>query len=93
MLSKSEILGLIADGRASYVVEQLNLCVENAVDDAEKSRLYCLLGDVYYKLGDWKEAIQHYEEACHYDECPVAAEKLKMVHNILAFYNKDVYGQ
>ncbi|MBP5361327.1 MAG: tetratricopeptide repeat protein [Bacteroidaceae bacterium] len=55
--------------------------------------LHYRLGNAYYQKGDWKEAIQHYMEACELNSESPAREKLKMTYEILDFYNKDVYGQ
>ena len=55
--------------------------------------LHYRLGNAYYQKGDWKQAIQHYMEACEINSDSPAREKLKMTYEILDFYNKDVYGQ
>ena len=58
----------------------------------EYMRLY-RLGNEYYRQGNWKQAIQHYMEACEIKAEGPAREKLKMAYEILEFYNKDVFGQ
>ncbi|MCH5179453.1 MAG: tetratricopeptide repeat protein [Prevotellaceae bacterium] len=50
-------------------------------------------GNECYQHGQWQEAIEHYLEACELNSDSPAREKLKMVYNILEFFNKDIYGQ
>lgn len=50
-------------------------------------------GNDCYQHGQWQEAIEHYLEACELNSDSPAREKLKMVYNILEFFNKDIYGQ
>lgn len=52
-----------------------------------------LMGNIHYKACEWKEAIEHYLEAVELNTNSPAKEKLEMTYQILAFYNKDIYGQ
>ncbi|MGN1236600.1 MAG: tetratricopeptide repeat protein [Bacteroidaceae bacterium] len=61
--------------------------------ETSKDEIHYMIGNAYYKIGNWKEAIQHYLEACEINNNSPAREKLKMTYSILEFYNKDVYGQ
>ena len=73
--------------RISELLEQLKQT------DCDAHMLHYRLGNAYYQKGNWKEAIQHYLEACEINSDSPAREKLKMAYEILDFYNKDVYGQ
>lgn len=50
-------------------------------------------GNLFYSQGQWKEAMECYMEAIHLNPQSPAKYSLKMVENILGFYNKDIYGQ
>lgn len=93
MLSKTDIQNLLAEGKCSEAIQRLTSALSSAGDDTCRAQLHCLIGDAYYKSGNWKEAIQNYQEACDCDANSPAAEKLKMAQSILGFYNKDIYGQ
>ena len=72
-------------------INELLLQLQQQTGDAHT--LHYRLGNAYYKKGEWKEAIQHYMEACELNSESPAREKLKMAYGILEFYNKDIYGQ
>ena len=42
--------------------------------------------------GDWKHAIENYNEAIELDPQSPAVEAKQMVENILDFYCKDIYN-
>lgn len=103
MQIKEHIEILLDSGKIPQAIEELTslLCNDKIQTKQETSvstetstdEIHYLLGNAYYKLGNWKEAIQHYLEACEINDNSKAKEKLKMTYSILEFYNKDVYGQ
>lgn len=104
MLLKDYVSSLLKEGGADKAIEMLaELLGTDAemrefaeVDDVKsvpEDQLHYLLGNAYYKKGKWKEAIEHYLEACELNSESPAREKLKMAYEILDFYNKDVFGQ
>lgn len=93
---------LLKQGKTDQAIRELTALLENEeaithkisnLIPADKDEIHYLLGNAYYKLGEWKEAIQHYLEACENNAESPAREKLKMTYSILEFYNKDIYGQ
>ena len=76
-----------------YSVETSGFAPKICAADEPADVLHYLLGDIYYKKGEWKDAIQHYLEACELNPESPARQKLKMAYSILEFYNKDIYGQ
>lgn len=93
---------LLKQGKTRQVIEELtsileNQCITNheisSLSAAPLDEVHYLLGNTYYKMGEWKDAIQHYKEACEHNSESPAREKLKMTYSILEFYNKDIYGQ
>ena len=53
---------------------------------------YYRLGNEYRQRGDWKHAIENYNEAIELDPQSPAVEAKQMVENILDFYCKDIYN-
>lgn len=93
---------LLRNGKATQAIKELTAMLENGVSPAGQvsdlntagsDEIHYLIGNSYYKIGDWQKAIQHYTEACVYNADSPAKEKLKMTYSILEFYNKDIYGQ
>lgn len=104
MLLKDYTHTLLRSGKAQQAINELTAILnDNATamphqeisdrDSVSKDEVHYLLGNSHYKTGNWKEAIQHYLEACDLNEQSPAKEKLKMTYNILNFYNKDIFGQ
>lgn len=75
------------------LIEASGHAPEICVADESVDVLHYILGNIYYKKGEWKNAIQHYLEACEHNPDSPAQQKLKMAYSILEFYNKDIYGQ
>lgn len=93
---------LLRSGKAAQAIKELTAMLANDFSPAEQAadldmasaeELHYLIGNSYYKIGNWQKAIQHYNEACAYNADSPAKEKLKMTYSILEFYNKDIYGQ
>ena len=103
MQIKEHTNDLLRNGQTTQAIRELTDLLKHdlspvqnnssAFNTTRKDEIHYLLGNTYYKLGEWKEAIQHYQEACEYNAESPAKEKLKMTYSILQFYNKDVYGQ
>jgi len=102
MLLRDYIYDLLEDNRSDYAIEVLEALLEGKNDVEPKLKgvempnadeLHYMLGNLHYKRGDWKKAIEHYLEACEINPESPANEKLKMTYSILEFYNKDVFGQ
>lgn len=49
-------------------------------------------GNECRQRGDWKHAIENYNEAIELDPQSPAVEAKQMVENILDFYCKDIYN-
>lgn len=75
-------------------IEQALIMLDQRIDnDKLNDELYYLRGNVYFKAGNWQEAIQNYMEAVAINPESPASETLKMANGILDFYNKELYGQ
>lgn len=99
---EEEILDLINKGHVSEAKEKLTEAVSDKpnteVGDPvcktiNREKAHYLLGNIFFKASQWKEAIEHYLLACDINQNSPAREKLKMTYRILEFYNKDIYGQ
>lgn len=53
---------------------------------------YYRFGNECRQRGDWKHAIENYNEAIELDPQSPAVEAKQMVENILDFYCKDIYN-
>ena len=103
MQIKEHTNDLLRNGQTTQAIRELTDLLKHdlsqvqnnssAFNTTRKDEIHYMLGNTYYKLGEWKEAIQHYQEACEYNAESPATEKLKMTYSFLQFYNKDVYGQ
>lgn len=65
----------------------------------QKRVLQTVTAEEYYRLGnecrqrgDWKHAIENYNEAIELDPQSPAVEAKQMVESILDFYCKDIYN-
>ncbi len=98
MQIKERTKKLLKSGKAIQAINELTalLAKDCSSDDPQtisNDEIHYLIGNSYYKIGNWQKAILHYNEACIYNANSPAREKLKMTYNILEFYNKDIYGQ
>jgi predicted negative regulator of RcsB-dependent stress response len=76
-----------------HIAEALALLDQSIFEDKHNDELYYMRGNVYFKAGNWQEAMQNYMEAIAINPESPASEALKMANGILDFYNKDLYGQ
>lgn len=85
-----------------HIKEKIASCLPHeALDLADKllqghendANLYYLKGKAYMKLGNWPQAISCFLHAEELDHDTPAAEARKMLQDIMAFYNKDMYNQ
>lgn len=60
---------------------------------AEQAELHLLDGKAYMKTSDWGKAISAFLRAEELDPQSPAAEHRRMLEEIMAFYNKDMYNQ
>lgn len=58
----------------------------------EDAYLYYLKGRAYMKKSDWKKAIEALLNSNRISPGGPASETLKMLNDILDFYNKDMYN-
>lgn len=93
MISKLRITQMIDEGRIPEAKQCLSKIIEAHHGGDNAAWANYLLGNIHYKACEWKEAIEHYMEAIELNPLSPAKEKLKMTYDILAFYNKDIYGQ
>lgn len=90
MRNFDDIQKLIHEGNSEYLLKSLN---EQIAQNPANDELYYLRGKLFYRKGNWKEAIQNYMEAVHYNPESPAASALKFTTDILEYYNKDIYCQ
>ncbi len=83
------ITKLIAEGELTEAIRLLNELIEK---NPQNEEAYFLLGNVYRKLENWKEAINHYLEAEAINPNSPAKNARLMILDILNFYNKDLYN-
>lgn len=79
---------LIAEG---HISEAINLA-KNCMGQGNDAMLHYLMGNAYMKQGNRKEAMNAYRLSEQLDPESPAAETRKMIDNIMAFYNKDLYN-
>ncbi len=60
---------------------------------AEQAEIHLLDGKAYMKTSDWGKAISAFLRAEALDPKSPASEHRKMLEEIMAFYNKDMYNQ
>jgi predicted Zn-dependent protease len=90
MQNREAIDSLLKTGKVEEAIHLLNLEIAKNNQDDE---LYYLRGNAYYKINNWKEALENYLEAVSLNADSPAKEAIKMAQNILNFYNKDIYCQ
>lgn len=86
--SNETIKKLIAEG---HISEAINLA-ENCMGQGNDAMLHYLMGNAYMKQGNRKAAMNAYRLSEQLDPESPAAETRKMIDNIMAFYNKDLYN-
>lgn len=85
----TEIESLIKANKLEQAIERLDREIEAHPDRAE---LWYTRGRVYWRMGQKGKAITDYEEAAHLDPESPAKMALEMSHDIMDFYNKDLYN-
>lgn len=83
-----QIKKMIADG---FVEEAVAAARESMGGDNDAQLLY-LMGNAYMKQGLRKEAMNAYRKAAKIDPEGPAVEAQRMIDQIMAFYNKDLYN-
>jgi tetratricopeptide (TPR) repeat protein len=77
---------LIDEGK---IAEALCLLNELIADDSTSDEAFYLRGNVYRKLGDWREALNNYLVAKELNPQSPAHKAYQMVMDILDFHTKD----
>lgn len=83
-----QIKKMIADG---FVEEAVAAARESMGGDNDAQLLY-LMGNAYMKQGLRKEAMNAYRKAAEINPKGPAVEAGRMIDQIMAFYNKDLYN-
>lgn len=83
-----QIKKMIADG---FVEEAVAAARESMGGDNDAQLLY-LMGNAYMKQGLRKEAMNAYRKAAEINPEGPAVEVGRMIDQIMAFYNKDLYN-
>lgn len=83
-----QIKKMIADG---FVEEAVAAARESMGGDNDSQLLY-LMGNAYMKQGLRKEAMNAYRKAAEINPEGPAVEAGRMIDQIMAFYNKDLYN-
>lgn len=90
MQDKEKIQALLSAGNVEEALRFLNGEIEV---DGTDDELYYTRGNVHYKSGNWKAAMEDYMEAVSLNPDSPAGEAIKMAQQVLDFYNKDIYCQ
>ncbi len=90
MNMQDKVSQFLNSGQNNEAIAFLDRQIKNTPENDE---LYYLLGKVYHKQHDWKNAIENYQHAVYLNSSSPAREVLELVNDILMFYNKDIYGQ
>lgn len=81
---------IIEQGSPLDAIDAVDRLLRIHTDDAY---LYYLKGNAYMKTGDWRQATNCFLQSEHLDSESPASEARKMLADIMAFYNKDMYNQ
>lgn len=85
----TEIKNKIDNGQLDDAILMANQLIKEGNEDAY---LYYLKGRAYMKKSDWKKAIDALLISNSISPGGPASETLKMLNDILDFYNKDMYN-
>ena len=85
----TEIKDKIDNGQPDDAILMSNQLIKEGNEDAY---LYYLKGRAYMKKSDWKKAIDALLISNSISPGGPASETLKMLNDILDFYNKDMYN-
>ena len=80
---------LINDNKTDEALEALTGYIE---ENPQSDDAYFLRGNVYRKLGDWKEAISNYAVAKNINPESPAATAYDASIEIMNFFNTDLYN-
>lgn len=78
------------NGRLNEAHRMVEASLKNTPDDAT---LHYLRGNLYMKSEDWGSAMSSFKRAIEIDKESPAAESLRMLTEIMDFFNKDMYNQ
>lgn len=84
-----KIKSLIEEGNLDEAIRLLELAIK---EEPQNEKAYFQLGNIYRKLENWKEAINHYLRAEEINPDSPAKNARLMILDILNFYNKDLYN-
>ncbi|MCM1452089.1 MAG: tetratricopeptide repeat protein [Clostridium sp.] len=80
---------LIAYGQQKTAVEELNKLIEK---EPENANWPYLRGRAYWQLGEKGKAMTDFEHALHLDPNSPAKLSLEMAHNVMEFFNPDIFN-
>ena len=81
----------IQKGEVVKTIQTLNKILFSEKKDLDK--IHYLLGNAYRKLGNWQQAINHYQYAIDINPNSPASAAKAMIIDIMDFYNKDMFNQ
>jgi tetratricopeptide (TPR) repeat protein len=79
---------LLLEGKTDDAISRLDSYLSLHPSD----HAFYLRGNAYRKKGDWQGAMNNYLEAMTLNPDSPAGNALKMLNEILDFYNKDLYN-
>ena len=84
---------LINEGDISQAIIMLEHILQDDSCNTNKDEIFYLLGNAHRKLGDWQQALNHYQKAIDLNPDHPALHARKAVLDILEFYHKDMFNQ
>lgn len=76
----------------AIVVDQIRQLDQQIVIHPEDDQLWLERGNLYWKLQEWKPALEDYTEAIRLNPQSPAVAMKEMALQIISFYHKDMYN-
>ncbi|MBQ0114900.1 MAG: tetratricopeptide repeat protein [Bacteroidales bacterium] len=93
MKTVKDIKELLDASRTDEAIAAADSLLEGgAADRQTMATAYYLRGNAYRQSGNWRMALNSYLESMDLDPDGPAADAYRVVQEILAFYNKDLYN-
>lgn len=88
-----QIRQMIIDGRVDEAIALCDACLaRDNISETDCAMLFYHRGNAYRKRGDLRMALNSYHESSSLDEHSPAVQAIRVMQDILDFYDKDRYN-
>ena len=87
-----ELKQMLAESKSDQVIAAADQLATTSTDRAVMAQAYYLRGNAYRQQGNMRQAMNSYLEAMELEPDGPAAQAYRTIHEILDFYDHDLYN-